>query len=403
MNKDRITLLYKKYLAYDCTAEELRELKSLISNLENQDQINSLLDKTWFSLTHDELIDFSEDNSAQILDSIVNSNKKTKEFKLVWMKYAAAILVMAGLGASIWVYNAREKEQSAPKKIAQIVPEIKAGSNKATLTFDNGSKVELDKDGIVVSDHHISYADGSLLMGTGEDKTRDINQTQYLSLQTPYGGEFQVVLADGTKVWLNADSHLKYPVAFDNDQRVVELEGEAYFEVAKMKEKPFIVKTGSQEVKVLGTHFNINSYGYEEGIKTTLLEGSVMVSRTLKNGGMGTPQSRMLVPGQQSFVSENLKAISVKKVNTTEAVDWKEGLFIFNDEPIQSITKRLEKWYQVKFVYDKNEDFSKVRFAGNYARDKSLNNLLNNIALTGLVQFKVEGSGKERRIMVTNY
>src|SRR5690606_24170677 len=111
-----------------------------------------------------------------------------------------------------------------------------------------------------------------------------LKQTRYLSLNTPCGGEYQAVLSDGTKVWLNADSHLKYPVDFDKDKRVVELEGEAYFEVAKMNGKPFIVKTQNQEVKVLGTHFNINSYGYEEGIKTTLLEGSVMVSRKVKSG-----------------------------------------------------------------------------------------------------------------------
>jgi ferric-dicitrate binding protein FerR (iron transport regulator) len=226
-------------------------------------------------------------------------------------------------------------------------------------------------------------------------------QTQYLSLNTPCGGEYQVTLADGTKVWLNADSHLKYPVVFDGDKRVVELEGEAYFEVAKMNGKPFIVKTENQEVKVLGTHFNINSYGYEEGIKTTLLEGSVRVSRNIKNGDAETSQSEMLVPGQQSFVSKNLKEIAVKKVNTVEVIDWKEGLFVFNDEPIQSITKRLAKWYNVKFVYE--GDFSKVRFIGNYSRSKSLNNLLNNIELTGLAHFKVIGSGPERRIMVTNY
>ncbi|MFC5281944.1 FecR family protein [Pedobacter alpinus] len=402
MNKNRITLLYKKYLADDCTAEELNELKSLMSDNDHQEEISNLLDETWVNLTDSELIDFSESNSTAIFNKIVNSDKKENKQRFIWMKYAAAILVMLGLGASIWMYNFKENTVLPTKNTAKVIPEIKPGSNKATLTLDNGSKIDLEKQGIVVVNNKVNYSDGSLLM-SAENEQGLLNQTQYLSLNTPCGGEYQVELSDGTKVWLNADSRLRYPVDFEKDKRVVELEGEAYFEVAKMSEKPFIVKTENQEVKVLGTHFNINSYGYDKGIKTTLLEGSIMVSRTLKNGGMRNPQSRMLVPGEQSYVSENLKAISVKKVNTTEAVDWKEGLFIFNDEPIQSITKRLEKWYSVKFVYDKNEDFSKVRFAGNYARSKSLNNLLNNIALTGLVQFKVEGSGKERRIMVTNY
>lgn len=401
MNKDRITLLYRKYLADDCTAEELRELKSLISDPERHDEISGLLDETWVNLKENELIDFSETNSTAIFNKIVNSDKKENKQRLLWMRYAAAILVVIGLGASIWVYNFKNNEDLTIKKVAQIIPEFKAGSNKATLTLDNGSKIDLDKDGIVVNDNQINYSDGSLVMDANQDQVEQAKKTQYLSLNTPCGGEYQVTLSDGTKVWLNADSYLRYPVDFDGDKRVVELEGEAYFEVAKMSGKPFIVKTENQEVKVLGTHFNINSYGYEEGIKTTLLEGSVSVSRNIRNGGSEASQSRVLVPGEQSFVSENLKDISVKKVNTVEVIDWKEGLFIFNDEPIQSITKRLAKWYNVKFVFD--GDFSKVRFVGNYSRDKSLNNLLNNIALTGLVHFEVKGSGQERRIMVTNY
>lgn len=396
MNKERITHLYIKYLAGDCTAEELHELKFLISDPAHHAEMASLLDETWLNLKDDELVDFSEANSAQILNRIINSDKKAKKGRLIWMKYAAAILVVMGLGASIWMYNSKTAENPT-KKVAQVIPELKPGSNKATLTLDNGHKIDLNKEAIVVNNHRINYSDGSLLMSTEQEQ----QQTQYLSLNTPCGGEYQVTLADGTKVWLNADSHLKYPVVFDGDKRVVELEGEAYFEVAKMNGKPFIVKTENQEVKVLGTHFNINSYGYEEGIKTTLLEGSVRVSRNIKNGDAETSQSEMLVPGQQSFVSKNLKEIAVKKVNTVEVIDWKEGLFVFNDEPIQSITKRLAKWYNVKFVYE--GDFSKVRFIGNYSRSKSLNNLLNNIELTGLAHFKVIGSGPERRIMVTNY
>ncbi len=401
MNKDRITLLYKKYLADDCTAEELRELKSLISDPANQADLDDLLDETWFKLKEDEFIDFSESNSSLIFQKIVDANKKENKQRLLWMKYAAAILVVIGLGASIWTYKTGNIEERPVKQVVQLVPQLKPGSNKATLTLDNGRKIDLNKTGIIVANRQINYSDGSLLMGTDQDQSEHLKQTQYLNLNTPCGGEYQVVLSDGTKVWLNADSRLRYPVDFDRNKRVVELEGEAYFEVAKINGKPFVVKTQNQEVKVLGTHFNINSYGYDEGIKTTLLEGSVMVSRSIKKGEKETLQSQILAPGQQSFVSENRKEISIKKVNTIEAIDWKEGLFIFNDEPIQGITKRLAKWYNVKFVYS-DGDFSKVRFVGNYSREKSLNNLLNNIELTGLVHFKVEGSGKERRIMVTN-
>ena len=400
MNKDQIKILYNAYLADNCTAEELRALKSWISDPSNQTEIDFLLDETWINLKDEDLVDLSETNSKAIFNEIINSSKKEKSYKIVWMKYAAAILLVIGLGVSVWIYNAKENNPFSNKTTAKLIPELKPGINKATLTLENGNKIDLHKDGIVVAKHQVNYTDGTLLVGPDADKIKNLAQSQYLSVNTPYGGEYKVVLSDGTIIWLNADSHLRYPADFDSDKRVVELEGEAYFEVAKMK-KPFIVKTQNQEVKVLGTHFNINSYGYEEGIKTTLLEGSVMISRSVGKGENETMQSQMLVPGQQSFVSQNLKEISVKKVNTIEAVAWKEGLFIFNDEPIQSITKRLSKWYKVKFVYD--GDFSKVRFVGNYARNKSLNNLLNNIELTGLVRFKVEGQGEERRIMVTHY
>ncbi len=401
MNKDRIILLYRKYLADDCTAEELKELKSLMSDPSHHDDISTLLDDTWLNLKENELIDFSEANSSSILNSIIRSEEKGSKSRFLWTRYAAAVLVMIGLGASIWLYSSKENKEFTTKEVAQVVPDLAPGSYKATLTLDDGSKINLDKKGIIVNDNQVNYDDGSLLIDTEQNQKWHANRTQYLSLSTPCGGEYQVTLSDGTKVWLNADSRLKYPVEFEKDQRVVELEGEGYFEVAKMSGKPFMVRTQNQEVKVLGTHFNINSYGYEEGIKTTLLEGSVMVSRSVNKGQDETLQSRMLVPGQQSFVSHNLKEITVKKVNTIETIDWKEGLFIFNDEPIQSITKRLAKWYKVKFVY--NGDFSKVRFVGNYSRDKSLNNLLKNIELTGLVRFKVVGDGRERRIMVTNY
>jgi transmembrane sensor len=401
MNKDRITLLYKKYLADDCTAEELTELKSLISDPQFQEEMSSLLDETWVNLKEEELIDFTETNSTAIFNQIVNSDKKEQKPKLLWMRYAAAILIFIGLGASIWIYNSKLTQQLESKKVAQQILELKPGSNNATLTLDNGDKINLHNNGIIVSKHSVNYTDGGLLVGANESQKANLNQTQYLSLNTPYGGEYQVVLSDGTKVWLNADSHLRYPLEFEKDKRVVELEGEAYFEVAKMKERPFIVKTQNQEVKVLGTHFNINSYSYQDGIKTTLLEGSVKVTRTIISMGSETLQSQMLVPGEQSLVSKNLKEITVKKVNIVEAVDWKDGLFIFNDEPIESITNRLAKWYNVKFVF--KGDFTNVRFAGNYARNKSLNTLLSNIELTGLVHFKVEGNREERRIMVTNY
>src|SRR5690606_30665563 len=179
--------------------------------------------------------------------------------------------------------------------------------------------------------------------------------------------------------------------------RRVMLEGEGYFEVAKSKDKPFYVESKAQEIKVLGTHFNVNTY--EGSIKTTLVEGKVEVSKTASNSYQ---KAVVLKPGEQSLVQPFLKQILVTEVNTLEFLDWKDGFFVFNNEPIKSIAKRLSRWYDVDFLFQGNVD--NVKFTGNYSRSKSLSNLLKNIELTGTVKFKMNNTIEGRRIMIiANY
>ncbi|MNX85526.1 fec operon regulator FecR [compost metagenome] len=219
------------------------------------------------------------------------------------------------------------------------------------------------------------------------DKPNPSGKTSYNTIETPKGGQYQLILPDGSKVWLNAASSLTFPTSFVSlKTRKVELIGEAYFEIAKNKTSPFIVKSAKQEVKVLGTHFNINSYADEQSTTTTLLEGSVNIV------SLNKAENIILKPGQQSTLNNN--KINVTEINTEEAIAWKNGLFIFNDENIKSIMKKIARWYNVEITFKGNLDH--VSFVGNYARNKDLESLLENIELTEKVHFKIEG----RRIEV---
>jgi transmembrane sensor len=209
----------------------------------------------------------------------------------------------------------------------------------------------------------------------------------YNKIETPIGGKYQINLPDGTKVWLNAASSLRYPVVFTGAERRVELTGEGYFEVSKDKNKRFIVSTEGQELSVFGTHFNINAYTDEPAIKTTLLEGSVKVSQTNRPTPGQPALSRFLNPGQQSIL--NAKTFEVKKVDTESAVDWKNGRFIFNNEDIQSAMRKLSRWYNIKVSYE--GDFKDINFGGSFSRSNHLADIIKILEATNEFKFEVEG------------
>ncbi len=207
--------------------------------------------------------------------------------------------------------------------------------------------------------------------------------TGYNSIETPKGGEFKIVLPDGSKVWLNASSSLRYPTSFLGSERKVELTGEAYFEVAKNVLKPFKVAGSDQVVEVLGTQFNISSYVDDAAVKTTLLEGSV---RVLSNK---SSQVKMLKPGEQSNISYSANVFSVKQVDVEQAVAWKNGYFLFVDEDLKSIMRKFERWYDVDVEYKGNAD--DLRFGGIVSRSKSLSQALKIVEQTGNLKIKIEG------------
>lgn len=274
-----------------------------------------------------------------------------------------------------------------------LIPEndIAPGKDKAILTLGDGSKIILDdaREGILANqggNSILKTAEGELIYTfSGEESIAvpvpEAGIINYNTIETPKGGKFQVVLPDGSKVWLNAASSLRFPAAFNGRMRQVELKGEAYFEVAPDKSRIFEVITRDQRVEVLGTHFNINAYADEPSVNTTLLEGSVQIS------DLRTNNSKLLKPGEQAQLGEKMEVVNIG--NSSEAVAWKEGYFQFNEADIQAVMRQIERWYDVKVYYDEGFEPSQ-RFGGEIERSLSLVQVLK-ILEKSKVHFQIEG------------
>lgn len=301
----------------------------------------------------------------------------------------AAVLLMV-VAAGIMLFNKNSALDPAAH-ISHAAGLVVPGGNKAYLTLADGKVISLTDagKGQLAEQAGISIrktADGQVVYEAEKQEADAAGKTN--TVTTPRGGQYQIVLPDGTRVWLNAASTLSFPTAFAGlKNRVVELKGEAYFEVAKDKSKPFIVKTTQQQVEVLGTHFNINAYADEENTRTTLLEGSVKVA------AMGVlSQSAVLKPNQQAILADN--TLTVAAVDPEMAIDWKTGNFSFNKESLPAIMRKISRWYDVEIVYQDN--YTGNDFTGIVSRKKQVTEVLDLLELTGLVHFKIEG----RRITV---
>ncbi|SMD03844.1 FecR family protein [Pedobacter nyackensis] len=313
---------------------------------------------------------------------------------------AAVLLIMGSIGI---FYFSLPKTQPAVIRTAKN-NDVAPGGNKAILTLADGSKISLTdaSRGEIVKQGGLSIqktADGKLVYTVVASDKGGKEALSFNTIETPKGGQYQINLPDGTKVWLNSASSLRYPIKFTGD-RVVELMGEGYFEVAKQKVKghisgatnvPFIVKTPGQEVEVLGTHFNINSYKEEEGIKTTLLEGIV---RVIPSDVKEKEHSKLLKPGEQALLNEH--AIKVQTVDTEAIIAWKNGDFAFKGDNLKSIMNRVARWYDVEVVYKGN--FDHLKFGGYISRSKNISEVLNIMESTGKVHFTIDG----KKITVLN-
>lgn len=296
---------------------------------------------------------------------------------------AAAIVLLLGVGA---YFYSRYSSPSRPLKVVQTTRpahDAPPGQNGAVLTLDDGSQVVLDSTGngvvatqngakVILNNGQLSYNQGAAS-----------NERSYNTMTTPKGRQFKLVLPDGTKVWLNAASSLRYPTAFSGNERKVEITGEAYLEVAPMANMPFKVTVNNQlDVLVLGTSFNINAYQDEKMVRTTLLSGSIQVSAP----GAKTPV--MLQPGHQASLHPSGK-LTVSSADEEQVLAWKNGNFHFDRADIQTIMRQIARWYDVEVIY---EDIPEKSFSGTIPRNVNVSKVFKILELTGNVHFSIDGN-----------
>jgi transmembrane sensor len=395
MTQQRLRYLFEGYVRGILTIEEKKELMASLSTADDDRDVDEILRQLWLdSGEPDAAVDNEGERRIQNVMKLVNQAGQIKTFKYStkynWLKVAALLIVTlsAGLWFTVWHQKANQAKVLAKSKPVEIHP----GGNKAYLTMANGSRIVLNdvQNGklAVQSGIQVSKEKNGLLVYDIK-KTPDSSAiTQFNTITTPRGGQYQVLLADGTKAWLNAASSIKFPVAFNGHERRVEITGEVYFEVAKNKEWPFIVKANNVNVQVLGTHFNISAYPDDEAITTTLMEGSVRMSKGAA--------SALLVPGQQGISINNKQNITLQSADIEATEAWRKGLFIFHDETIDNVMKMMARWYDVEIEYQGN--VKNKEFGGSISKYKNINVLLENMKLTGAIHYKING----RRVVVMN-
>lgn len=349
MPKEEVQQLVEKYLHGTASKEEEERLLQWYwreSSLESEWELNSSQSENELkSMIYAKIIEHDETDSNRLSKSKIN-----------FSRLGAPLLFTLIVILSAYFYSARVQKESTDKIITSVKPnDILPGGSKAILTLADGRKIELDEseNGILVNQGGIKVhknSDGIIEYTFSKQERNTIVASDeaepvYNTIETPVGGKYQLNLADGTKVWLNSSSSLRFPIFFSEDNREVELKGEAYFEVSKDFKRKFSVRSGIQTVEVLGTQFNINAYSDEKSIKTTLFEGEIRVI------DLKTNDSKLLKPGEQSNVDQS---IQIRRIDTQAEIAWKEGYFYFKKADIETVMRQLGRWYGVTARYEAN-------------------------------------------------
>ncbi|MBC6491400.1 FecR family protein [Flavihumibacter stibioxidans] len=381
MNQQEFLQLLKKYREGSATQEEIDFLHAYYDLFEYSDNGLSAKDPASKELLKQEM-------RSEIAAAIQNE-ASGPVLRLVWFRrLSAAALIVLMLGAGAYFLVKHEPVQPQPVALQQEEPtDIAPGGNKAILILADGSSLALDD----ARNGDLSKQGATLIRKTAEGKLVYLTENDeapvqpvlaYNTISTPRAGQYQLTLSDGTRVWLNAATTLKFPAQFIGKERMVELNGEAYFEVAPNKEQPFFVRSALQTIRVLGTHFNVNAYDDEAALRTTLLEGRVEVNI----GSADNKIARILMPGQQSAATRNGK-LTVAPADTEEATAWKDGYFKFNKADIQTIMRQVARWYDVEVEYEGKipEDV----FVGKIKRSENISGVLRILQLSK-VPFRIE-------------
>lgn len=394
---NRIADLINGYLFNELNSAELDELTQWVNATEeNKQHFKSIVNEP--ALSHSGKI-YTNANVRSALTSakkgLVFSDNKTavlKSNRSVWWIATTAAAMLLVVGAGLLFFN---RSHHSGVEIVKGSADIRPGADRATLTLSNGTEIDLTtlKAGELAAQQKgvriTKTAAGELIYKLSAEDAFPGGLLTYNTIKTPVGGKYRIILPDSTSVWLNASSSLTYPTSFSKSEtRLVELKGEAYFEVHKMMKAgaatmPFVVSTLKQKIKVLGTHFNVNAYPDEPVAATTLLEGVVKINDQLT-----------LKPGQQGISREN--ELNVKPVNARDYIDWKTGDFNLGNDDFRSIMRKVSRWYDVEVIYDESAP-EQVKLGGWISRKRNISSILNIMQKTGKVHFKLEG----RRVTVS--
>ena len=382
MGQERIHYLLKQYADNNASAEEVEEMLALLRTSGGEEALKKMVAEIWKEEVGSPV---SEKDWGRMWSSIHQEMATRPVRRLsVWGRVAAVLLLMGGVSAAYWKLTGTERKAAPVAVVHGGKKDIAPGGNKAVLTLANGSTIVLDNahDGVLAQQGgtNVEKVDaGSLAYNAGGKGNEAV---MYNTIATPNGGQYQVILPDGSKAWLNASSSLRFPTRFEGKERSVELRGEAYFEVAQRSSMPFRVKLpdNGMDVQVLGTEFDVMAYANEQTSNTTLVSGKVNV---VSKGAV-----RVLEPGKQAILDNQTKAMHVAEANVEQVVAWKNGLFRFRETGIRELMRQVERWYNVQVVYEtegKDQDFTGV-----VSRNQPVSALLQMLEMTGTVHFRIE-------------
>lgn len=376
----RIAQLLSKKMTGELTPEEKQELQKWEQNSPSAKEIASQVLNPMNKRHRDKFVNSLDlDKSWQKLEKHLPREKNKTRHLIWWTSTAAAILAIA----FFFVYPQLQQAKHQPLPIA----EIQTGSAKAVLITSEGKKFNLSTQD---SSRSLDLGQGLFAINSGNaieyqenPNTESTSNKRLNTIQVPKGGEYELILPDGTHVWINSDTKLTFPVAFDSNKREVTLAGEAYFDVTKDPKRPFMVKTENIEIKVLGTQFNVQAYPDDNKIETTLCEGSVNVT----DGELGVT----LTPSQQAVYSKVTQAFTTRKVDVRLYTAWKEGLFVFENKPLEEIMNTLSRWYNINVFYS-NQAVKSYHFTGDLERYGDFRKTLNMIEKSTVIRFVINGN-----------
>jgi ferric-dicitrate binding protein FerR (iron transport regulator) len=408
MQEQRIRVLLEQYISGQLTEIGQQELSSILANPDYapfvKEELRQLLELSQAAATGDATGEAPAGDSSvvhPILERVLSIDKTEGKlpgkrpariaiYRVAYRRWvsAAAVLLTAG---SVGYYAFHTDRPALPKVVASrpspVKNDIAPGSNRAVLTLAGGNQIVLNgaKNGVLTQQGNtrVVKLDNGQLAYDADGRSTGSNSNVapvYNTVTTPRGGEYQVILPDGTKVWLNAASSLRFPTAFSDKDRTVQVTGEAYFEVAADKDKPFVVQAGETRTRVLGTHFDVMAYGDEKAIRTTLLEGSVRMDK----GGLGT----LLKPGEQGAFDGGTGVLTTKNVNVNAAIAWKDGYYYFDRTKMEDVMRQISRWYDVDIVYQGSIPQDEI--VGKIPRTAHVSEVLHIMELIG-IHFQIDG------------